>query len=426
MAAPFAIAVGLVAEVAGARALSAQAIGGIVFVTLALCTLLAADIILRSVLDAWVGGPGARWFRGVRNWPGGGPQLGAAGDPAGAAGRPRERAARPSCPSWSRSGMASASCSRTPVTAGNLDLSLGDVLWFFIGIALALAVARFVRFILDEDVLPRMPLAMGAASAASRLIYYALVVAGILFALAASGVELSKLTLLISALGVGIGFGLQNIVNNFVSGLILAFERPVREGDQITLGTTTGRVDVDRPAGHAHPHLRGGGSDRAERQPDLRRGHQLDAQRPRPAHRHRRRRGLRQRSGPRPGAVLLEAILDLPGVAPHPAAMTAFRVSAPARSISACCSGPTTSTTGWPSRARRGCGCCGPCARPASRFPSRAWTCGCGTGPCRGPPRPRRRPGPPADRPSSRRRWRSGSRPNWELNHAGALPPGLG
>ncbi|MDP2324391.1 MAG: mechanosensitive ion channel, partial [Gammaproteobacteria bacterium] len=84
----------------------------------------------------------------------------------------------------------------------------------------------------------------GAASAASRLIYYALVVAGIMFALAASGVELSKLTLVISALGVGIGFGLQNIVNNFVSGLILAFERPVREGDQITLGTTMGRVSM--------------------------------------------------------------------------------------------------------------------------------------------------------------------------------------
>jgi small-conductance mechanosensitive channel len=105
-----------------------------------------------------------------------------------------------------------------------------------------LLIARFVRFVLDEDVLPHLPLALGAASAASRLIYYALVVIGILFATAASGVELSNLTLVVSALGVGIGFGLQNIVNNFVSGLVLSFERPVREGDQITLGTTFGRV----------------------------------------------------------------------------------------------------------------------------------------------------------------------------------------
>jgi small-conductance mechanosensitive channel len=136
----------------------------------------------------------------------------------------------------------------TAVTFGNLQLSLGDVLWFLLGIVLALVAARFVRFVLDEDVLPRMPLAMGAASAASRLIYYALVVLGILLSTAASGVELSKLTLVISALGVGIGFGLQNIVNNFVSGLILAFERPVREGDQVTLGQpggqTSGRVEL--------------------------------------------------------------------------------------------------------------------------------------------------------------------------------------
>jgi len=241
VAAPYAIAVGLVAEVAGARALSAQAIGGIVFVTLALCTLLAADIILRSILDTWVSGPGARWLRGVRNWPQSVRDWG-------------RRVIRlmllvafinvlPTIlpvlePLWNGVGLLLS----TPVKVGSLELSLGNVLWFFAGIALALGAARFVRFTLDEDVLPRMPLAMGAASAASRLIYYALVIAGIMFALAASGVELSKLTLVVSALGVGIGFGLQNIVNNFVSGLILAFERPVREGDQITLGATTGSV----------------------------------------------------------------------------------------------------------------------------------------------------------------------------------------
>lgn len=323
VAAPVAIAVGLVAEIVGARALSAQAIGGIVFVTLALCSLLAVDIILRSVLDAWVSGPGARWFRGVRNWPGAIRTWGS-------------RVIRlvlvlalinllPTIlpvlePLWNGVGQ----LLRTPVTTGNLDLSLGDVLWFFAGIALALAVARFVRFILDEDVLSRMPLAMGAASAASRLIYYALVVAGILFALAASGVELAKLTLVISALGVGIGFGLQNVVNNFVSGLILAFERPVREGDQVTLGQTTGRVEVIglratriRTAEGAEVIVPNANlisnevtnwtlSDRARR---------IDIT-----------LGVDYESDPaRVQEILMEAIRDLPGVAPGPAPMTVFR-----------------------------------------------------------------------------------------------------
>jgi small-conductance mechanosensitive channel len=245
--APAIVAVGLIAEVVGARSLGQQAIGGIVFVLLALCALLAADAILRSIIDAWVGGPGARWSRGVRNWP----------EAVRTWGRRGTRLLLfiaflnllPGIlpvlePLWNAVGR----LLTTAVTLGSLQLSLGDVLWFFIGISLALAVARLVRFVLDEDVLPRMPLSLGAASASSRLIYYALVVLGIVFALAASGVELSKLTLVISALGVGIGFGLQNIVNNFVSGLVLAFERPVREGDQVTLGQpggqTSGRVDL--------------------------------------------------------------------------------------------------------------------------------------------------------------------------------------
>lgn len=243
LAAPAVLLVGLVAEVVGARALGQQAIGGIVFLTLALCTLLAADITLRSVLDAWVRGPGARWFRGVRKWPGlvqdwGRRLIRLVLLVALVTGLPNILPALE--PVWN----AVAALMGTPLSVGNVELSLGDVLWFFLGIAVALAVARFVRFVLDEDVLPRLPLATGAASAASRLVYYALVVVGVMFALAASGVELAKLTIVISALSVGIGFGLQNVVNNFVSGLILAFERPVREGDQVTLGQTTGRVEV--------------------------------------------------------------------------------------------------------------------------------------------------------------------------------------
>jgi len=239
--APWVVTVGLVAEVAGARALGQQAIGGIVFLSLVLCSLLAVDAILCSIVDAWVSGPGARWFRGVRRWPD--------------AVRRRSRLINrvllviaflnflPKIvpilePAW----HGVENLLTTAVTVGDAQLSLGNVLWFFIAVASALLLARLVRFILDEDVLPRLPLAIGAASAASRLIYYGLVVIGILFSLAASGVELSNLTLVVSALGVGVGFGLQNIVNNFVSGLILAFERPVREGDQITLGNMMGRV----------------------------------------------------------------------------------------------------------------------------------------------------------------------------------------
>jgi small-conductance mechanosensitive channel len=68
------------------------------------------------------------------------------------------------------------------------------------------------------------------------LIHYALIVTGFLLALLALGFELTKLTIILSALGVGIGFGLQSVVNNFVCGLIMLFERPVRVGDYIEIG----------------------------------------------------------------------------------------------------------------------------------------------------------------------------------------------
>jgi small-conductance mechanosensitive channel len=76
----------------------------------------------------------------------------------------------------------------------------------------------------------------GVKISIARLIHYALISIGFFLALLALGFELTKLTIVVSAFGIGIGFGLQTIVNNFVCGLILLFERPVRVGDYIEIG----------------------------------------------------------------------------------------------------------------------------------------------------------------------------------------------
>jgi small-conductance mechanosensitive channel len=73
-------------------------------------------------------------------------------------------------------------------------------------------------------------------------VQYVIVVLGFCWAVLASGMEMSRFSVLVGALGVGIGFGLQNVVNNFVSGLILLYERPIRVGDVIEVGTVTGTV----------------------------------------------------------------------------------------------------------------------------------------------------------------------------------------
>jgi len=139
-----------------------------------------------------------------------------------------------------RSAMATAMGKRLVV--GSLNISLEDVVTFGVTLILAVIVARLLRFVLDETVLPTIPLPRGIPNAISRTAQYLLVVIGAVAALYASGIELGKFGLLAGTLGVGIGFGLQNIVNNFVSGLILLYERPMQVGDVVEIGNVVGEV----------------------------------------------------------------------------------------------------------------------------------------------------------------------------------------
>jgi potassium efflux system protein len=90
--------------------------------------------------------------------------------------------------------------------------------------------------------LPGISLPRGVSQTIIRLTHYAVVTLGFLLAIAASGMDVSKLAILAGGLGVGLGFGLQSVVNNFISGLILMFERPIQVGDTIEIGDLIGRV----------------------------------------------------------------------------------------------------------------------------------------------------------------------------------------
>ena len=125
---------------------------------------------------------------------------------------------------------------------GEISVTLGGVLLFFFSVWLAFWVAKTVRLILHDEVLPKMPLPRGVGNSISSLSYYALLIAGLFVALVAAGFEMSQLTIVVGALGLGIGLGLQNVVNNFVSGLILMFERPIQPGDVIEVGGVSGKV----------------------------------------------------------------------------------------------------------------------------------------------------------------------------------------
>jgi len=95
--------------------------------------------------------------------------------------------------------------------------------------------SRAVQNVLTEDVFPRRRLERGAQISMARLVHYSFILVGFLFALGALGFDLKNITIIGGALGVGIGFGLQQVVNNFVCGIILLFERPISVGDYIEL-----------------------------------------------------------------------------------------------------------------------------------------------------------------------------------------------
>ncbi|RLC11340.1 MAG: hypothetical protein DRI24_18940, partial [Deltaproteobacteria bacterium] len=136
----------------------------------------------------------------------------------------------------------------TQWTVGSMTISLGSIAAFIIALWLSVLVSRFVRTILKEDVLPKARLARGMPESISLIVNYAIITIGFIVALAAAGIELSQFAIVFGAFGVGIGFGLQTIVNNFISGLILIFERPIQVGDTIEMGNG-GLVGVVRQIG---------------------------------------------------------------------------------------------------------------------------------------------------------------------------------
>ena len=128
-------------------------------------------------------------------------------------------------------------------TWGAISLSLGDVLAFIVTVWAAFALSRFVNFALEEDVYPRVHLNRGLPYAISKTLHYCIVLVGFFVAVAALGIDMTKFTILAGAFTVGVGFGLQNIFNNFVSGLILLFERPVQVGDMVQMDNAAGIVE---------------------------------------------------------------------------------------------------------------------------------------------------------------------------------------
>ncbi|MGX5736839.1 DUF3772 domain-containing protein [Bosea thiooxidans] len=125
---------------------------------------------------------------------------------------------------------------------GGVTISLSTIVVFAFVFALGVAATRAMQRWLDNQFLPTTALDPGLRNSITTAVGYVGYIAAVAIAVSAVGLSLERLTLVASALSVGIGFGLQSVVSNFVSGLILLWERPIRVGDQVVVGDTEGIV----------------------------------------------------------------------------------------------------------------------------------------------------------------------------------------
>ncbi|WP_248805697.1 mechanosensitive channel MscK [Pseudomonas sp. MWU13-2100] len=136
--------------------------------------------------------------------------------------------------------------SGTGATMSMVPISIGNVIGALAIIGITFALARNLPGLLEVLVLSKLDLAQGSAYATTTLLSYVIAGIGFVSTLSTLGVSWDKLQWLVAALSVGLGFGMQEIFANFISGIMILFERPVRIGDTITIGTLSGTVSKIR------------------------------------------------------------------------------------------------------------------------------------------------------------------------------------
>ncbi|GAB3882984.1 mechanosensitive ion channel family protein [Spirosoma agri] len=133
-----------------------------------------------------------------------------------------------------------------PRSFGSISFTLSNVLSFSVIIYLSSLLQRNIGLLFGESQLPNADdnESVGQISSVLALVRLVIIIAGLLLAIAASGVSIDKFTVVLGALSVGIGLGMQNIVSNFVSGIILIFEKPFQIGDYVELADRKGRIQT--------------------------------------------------------------------------------------------------------------------------------------------------------------------------------------
>lgn len=130
---------------------------------------------------------------------------------------------------------------------GETEFTLGKFTYLILALTLLIYLTGWFKRLLVRKVFPRYDMDIGVSQSIATITRYIIVVVGLFIIIQSTGIDLSTLGILFGALGIGIGFGLQNITSNFISGIIILFERPIKVGDRIEVGGTHGMVSRISP-----------------------------------------------------------------------------------------------------------------------------------------------------------------------------------
>lgn len=130
----------------------------------------------------------------------------------------------------------------TLFTLSDSEVSLVTILYFLFAFVFLAFISKRIKNILTNKILARTTMDPGVRASVGSLTRLIILIIGTIIIIQSAGIDLSALTILAGALGVGIGFGLQNITDNFISGLIILFEKPIKVGDRIEVGDVQGNV----------------------------------------------------------------------------------------------------------------------------------------------------------------------------------------